>query len=338
MAGQAGRDFCIKCGKDTEYALQKEEIVKTIREKQYTFVITVARCAECKEEMSIPGLLDCNVKEIDGQYRAAEGLVSTEDIERLMKIYQLGKASFSAVLGLGEVVTDRYLAGQAPAKEHSDRIKAALSSPSLMRSRLVQSRAGLTEDTYQKALAAAGSLEKLFAISGKMLKVITCVFEGLEEVTPLMLQKLLYFIQGIYCARYQKPMFPEDCRAWVHGPVYPEVYDLFRDFKYDPIDDARFVMLNSSADALTDEEKGVIELVINTFGMYGGKTLEKITHNEEPWRNARRGYGEGSPSNEILRKESIQKYYERIEAEYGLEAEQDVMRYIQAMLAKEFRA
>lgn len=45
--------------------------------------------------MSIPGLIDKNVQEIDEQYRAMEGLVSMEDIEKLMKIYKIGKAPLS---------------------------------------------------------------------------------------------------------------------------------------------------------------------------------------------------------------------------------------------------
>lgn len=70
------RDFCIECRKETEYLLQKREVVKKIRDKQYTFGITVAVCAECGEEMSIPGLLDKNIQEIDGLYRVIEGLVT----------------------------------------------------------------------------------------------------------------------------------------------------------------------------------------------------------------------------------------------------------------------
>ena len=40
----------------------------------------------------------------------------------------------------------------------------------------------------------------------------------------------------------------------------------------------------------------MIDLVVNTFGMYGGKVLEKITHNEDPWMEARKGYGDSIPS------------------------------------------
>lgn len=55
-------------------------------------------------------------------------------------------------------------------------------------------------------MAAADSIERLFNVSDKMLRVIAYVFERLEEVTPLMLQKLLYFIQGIYSALYGRPI------------------------------------------------------------------------------------------------------------------------------------
>lgn len=79
MAEKRRRDFCIECRKETEYLLQK--------------------------------------KEIDEQYRAAEGLVSIDDIEKLMKIYKIGKAPLSLALGFGEVTIPRYLEGQIPSSE-----------------------------------------------------------------------------------------------------------------------------------------------------------------------------------------------------------------------------
>ena len=260
------RDFCTECRKETEYLLQRKDIVKDIREKDYTFGITVAICTECGAEMSIPGLIDKNVQEIDEQYRAVEELVSIEDIEKLMKIYKIGKAPLSLALGFGEVTIPRYLEGQVPSKEYSDVVKSALTSPIYMKRKLKENRDKLTDAAYRKAMAAADSIESLFSVSDKMLRVIAYIFEKLEEVTPLMLQKLLYFIQGIYSALYGKPIFEEDCRAWVHGPVYPEVYELFRDFKYNPIDDARFALLEGKVDALTDNEKRVIDLVAIPLG------------------------------------------------------------------------
>ena len=332
MTEKGRRDFCIECRKETEYLLQKKDIVKNIRDKEYTFSITVAVCVECGEEMSIPGLVDKNVREIDEQYRAVEGLVSIEDIEKLMKIYKIGKAPLSLALGFGEVTIPRYLEGQVPSKEYSDVIRAALSSPAYIKQKLTENRGKLTDAAYKKAMGAVTSLEGLFSVSEKMLGVIAYVFEKLEEVTPLMLQKLLYFTQGIHFALYGRPIFSEDCRAWVHGPVYHEVYDLFRDFKYNPIDDARFALLEGIADALTDDEKRSVELVVNTFGMYSGKVLELITHNEEPWKEARKGYGDSIPSNVLLSKERIMSYYEAVNQKYRIDTEKGLKTYINDML------
>lgn len=334
MKGKGRRDFCIECRKETEYLLQKRDVVKNIRDKEYTFGITVAVCSECGGEMSVPGLIDKNIQEMDEQYREAEGLVSIDDIEKIMKIYKIGKAPLSLALGFGEITIPRYLEGQIPSKEYSDVVRAALASPVYMKRKLMQNREKLTDAAYKKAMAAADSMERLFSVSEKMLRVIAYVFEALEEVTPLMLQKLLYFIQGIYSALYGDPIFTEDCRAWIHGPVYPEVYDLFRDFKYNPIDDARFALLEGTTDVLTDDEKKVIDLVVNTFGMYGGKVLERITHNEEPWKEARKGYGDSIPSSELLPKEHIMKYYMEVNQRYGIETEKGLMNYIQDMLKK----
>ncbi|MBR6282176.1 MAG: DUF4065 domain-containing protein [Lachnospiraceae bacterium] len=325
-------DFCIECRKQTEYMLQKKKIVKTVRDKEYTFEITVAVCSECGEEMSIPGLLDVNVQEVDAQYRAAEGLISIADIKKLMEIYKIGKAPLSLALGFGEVTIPRYLEGQIPSKEYSDIVKSALSSPSYMKQRLSENKGKLTDAAYKKAIAAVDSIDRLFSVSNQMLRVIAYIFKSLEEVTPLMLQKLLYFIQGIYSALYGEPLFVEECRAWIHGPVYPEVYELFKDFKYNPIDDVRFALFEGMENGLTAQEKRVVDLVVNTFGMYGGKTLEKITHNETPWIEARNGYEEGIPSNELLSKEQIMNYYISVSQKYDISTEQGLRLYIHDML------
>ena len=332
MAEKRRIDFCTVCRKETEYTLQKRNIKKKIKEVEYTFGITVAICDECGEEMSIPGLIDKNIQEVDEQYRAYEGIVSIGDIEKLMKIYKIGKAPLSLALGFGEITITRYLSGQIPSKEYSDIMKRALSSPTFMKEKLRENREKIAVAAYNKAMDAAIQLESLLSVSDKMLRVISYVFERLEEVTPLMLQKLLYFIQGVSYALNAKPMFTENCQAWVHGPVYPEVYDIFRDFKYNPIEDARFVIFECAEDVLTEEECRTIDLVVNTFGEYGGKVLERITHEEMPWKLARKGYTDNIPSNETITMENIEEYYTEKNAEYDFSTEKGLKKYIRDIL------
>ncbi len=332
MAEKKRIDFCTVCRKNTEYILQKQNIKKIMKDKEYTFSITAAVCNECGKEMSIPGLIDKNIQEVDEQYRTYEGIVSIDDIEKLMKLYKIGKGPLSLALGFGEVTVTRYLLGQIPSKEYSDIIRVALSSPSYMKEKLQENKDKIAPAAYNKSMDAAIQLESLFSVSDKMLRVISYVFERLEEVTPLMLQKLLYFIQGVSYALNGDPMFSENCQAWVHGPVYPDVYDMFRDFKYNPIEDARFAILDGAEDELTEDERRVIDLVVNTFGEYGGKVLERITHAEMPWKAARRGYGDQIPSNETISVESIKSYYVEKNAIYDFSAEVGLRKYIREIL------
>ena len=268
MAKEKMFDFCTECRKETSYKLRKKTVQKIIRDKPCEFEITVAICDECGEEMDIPGLLDANIRAIDEQYRHAEGIVSIDDIQKIMAIYNIGKAPLSIALGFGEITITRYLSGQMPSKEYSDIIKKALSSPAYMIKLLNENAEKMGETAYNKAMKTAEKTAGLFCVSDKMLLTISYVFEQMREITPLALQKILYFIQGIYMALFDKPLYEEDCMAWTHGPVYEDVYNLFKDFKYNPIDDNRFAIFRDRFEELDEQERKVIDLVINTFGKY----------------------------------------------------------------------
>lgn len=332
MAKERLYDFCTHCRGERSYSLKKKIVKKEIKDKIYDFEILVAVCNECGEEMSIPGLLDYNMKSIDSQYRCAEGLVSVEDINKIMEIYNIGKAPLSIALGFGEITITRYLSGQIPSKEYSDVIKKALSTPDYMIQLLNDHAEKIGNTAYKKALKAAEEISKMFCVSNKMLLTISYIFEQMKEVAPLALQKILYFIQGIYMVMFDKPLYEEDCMAWVHGPVYEKVYNLFKDFKYNPIEDNRFAIIKERFEELGDQEKMVIDLVINTFGKYSGKVLEDITHHEDPWKDSRSDYEPLQPSREIISKEQIKKYFSGIADTYGIDSEEKLNQYIQSYL------
>ena len=327
------KDFCTECRRETSYTLKKIKINQTIREKKYTFEITAAFCNECGGEMGIPGLMDYNMKEIDEQYRKAEEVITVEDIERLMKLYNIGKAPLSLALGFGEVTISRYLAGQVPSKEYSDIMLHALASATYMKELLDRNREKIGETAYKKAHIAATQMENLYvAVPVELLAVIAYIFSALHEVTPLTLQKLLYYIQGNYAAIYDKPLFDAPCEAWVHGPVYRNVYNLFRDFKYNPIDDDRFVPLKESALPLTPEAKEVVDRVLDTLGMYSGKVLESITHKEAPWLDARKGFLPDETSHAEISLDAMKAYFKNVDEKYNIRTEDGLREYIATMI------
>lgn len=333
MAGKR-KTFCMECGKETGYVLRKTPVMRIIREKEYQFNITAAYCSVCGCEVGVQGILDRNAKEIDDQFRKAEGIISTEEIGKLGKLYDLGKAPLSIALGFGEVTITRYLAGQIPSKEYSNVMKLALSDTKVMRELVERNKDKLAETAYKKAVSAINELDALFSVPSKMLMVVSYIFETLGEVTPLALQKLLYFVQGLYYSKYNIPLFENNCQAWVHGPVYAEIYRLFSNFRYDPIDDPRFELLKGKSTDLDDKEREVIDLVVNTFGLYGGKILEGITHLENPWNDAREGYSENEPSQEEISKQAIKDYFIDVRKKYDLNTVAGIMSYIHNMLSQ----
>jgi len=298
-----------------------------VRDKEYTFMITAAVCAECGSEVSVPGLADHNAQEIDKQYREEEGIVSIGDIQKLMDIYRIGKAPLSLALGFGEITVTRYLSGQIPSKEYSDIIRKALESPRYMLEKLQQNRERIGETAYQKSRKAAVELTALFSISGEMLATISYIFAHTTDVTPLALQKLLYFIQGIYLALYHKALYPEDCQAWVHGPAYESVYLLFKNFKYNPIEEPRFVMFRHRFHKLDPEALELIDNVLGSFGMYSGKVLEAITHRETPWVEARRGYLPEENSDEVITKSAMQQYFTQVAERFDIKTAEGLRAY-----------
>ena len=330
--GQARKeDFCVYCREVRPYSAVRKNIRERIRDKDYSFVITTYVCGCCHHEMSVPGVFDLNSREIDDQYRRAESIVSIEDIRDLMTIFNIGKTPLSLALGFGEITVTRYLEGQVPSKEYSDVIRRALSCPSFMKEMLLKNREKIAEPAFRKAMRAAEDLEKAFLISDKMQGAIAYIFHALDEASPLALQKLLYYIQGVYSALTGKLMFSETCEAWRHGPVYRNACNLLRDFRYSPADDSRFAVLRCKKDLLSADERHAADLVLGTFGRYGGKVLELIACKEDPWVKAREGYGPDESSGAEISNESIKEYFASVNRKYNLSSEEGLNDYISAM-------
>ena len=174
---------------------------------------------------------------------------------------------------------------------------------------------------------------KEYYISPKMKAVIAYLFEVQGEMTPLQLQKLLYYIQGLSFALNGREMFEDDCQAWVHGEVYPNVYQTFKEFSFKFIDDCFIPSLANDKETLAKDDKEVISLVSSTFGECNAKKLEKLSHYEMPWIEAREGYKENERSNKIVTKKEICNYFTDINKLYNLSTEEGVNTYIEEKIA-----
>ncbi|MGA7523209.1 MAG: type II toxin-antitoxin system antitoxin SocA domain-containing protein [Acidobacteriaceae bacterium] len=125
------------------------------------------------------------------------------------------------------------------------------------------------------------------------------------EITNLKLQKLLYYAQVWHLVFSDEPLFDAELEAWVHGPVVPRVFRRFKEYRWNAI--------TAPVDPAPDEKLiAYLGEVLNTYGCLSGSQLERLTHREGPWRDARAGVAADESSNEVITHESIKRYYKAL--------------------------
>ncbi|RZV39903.1 MAG: DUF4065 domain-containing protein [Candidatus Acidulodesulfobacterium acidiphilum] len=127
-------------------------------------------------------------------------------------------------------------------------------------------------------------------------------------LSNLKLQKLVYYAQAWYLANNDKPLFTEKFEAWVHGPVQPELYRKFKDFRWSPIN----IEVKKVPASITKDIADFLDEVAEAYFKYDGLELEIMTHNELPWQEARKGISPYEPSNEIISEKTMQIFYSRL--------------------------
>jgi len=104
--------------------------------------------------------------------------------------------------------------------------------------------------------------------------------EAGDSISNLKLQKLLYYAQGFHLAIYEKPLFPERIKAWMHGPVVPQVWHEYKDFGSNSIP----VVKVNLAD-YPEETRELLDEVYDVYGQFTASKLRDMTHQEPPWRD-----------------------------------------------------
>lgn len=127
-------------------------------------------------------------------------------------------------------------------------------------------------------------------------------------LTQLQLQKLVYFIEGIYLVYTDNELINEKVEAWQYGPVYPTMYTHYSKYNDKIIDYNDIKVKLDEMIELTQDEKlmKVISYVYDNYAYYTGGQLVDMTHEKgTPWEKV---YNKNVPNIEIP-KEKIKEYF-----------------------------
>lgn len=321
-------EFCEECYDMVEYYVEKKGMTKNIKGKEVEYIGKVAYCDECKEEIFVSEIRDYNLMKLDKAFREVEDLITVSEMELILEKYDIGKRPLSLLLGWGELTLTRYLDGDIPTRQYSDILKKVLDNPDDMEELLEKNKNKISDLAYRKSMETLKNIgaNSVFNINSidKIDHVIKYLLVNSSDITPLALQKLLYYCQSFFKIFTGEFLFSNDCEAWVHGPVYNNVYHRYKNYGYASI----FTENDDQTDInLTTLEKEVLDNVLRNFGCYSGKILEEMTHVELPWVKTRLGLDDKENSNRIIEKDLIVKYFSDVKVKYNMLNISDIKDY-----------
>lgn len=295
--------------------LVREKKVK-VRDLFITFNEKVKFNTETKEEIYDRNIEIENTTTLYDIYRSEKKMNSTKDIVAIREKYGLNQSDYSLVLGLGKVTIHRYENSMLQT-EANDSIITLSKDIKNMKKLLEINWDKISEETYKLLYERLTNLELLenhrilkntplytekknfetvsvFDVAKKLL----WIGDELQlEITPLFLQKILYFIQGISLRFYNKPAFLEKIVNWTYGPVIEDIYHKYK--IYD-----RCNISKEENISLTEGLEEIIFKVLESYGEFSPNKLVSLTHEEDPWLD--------TTQNEEITKEAILKYFKKV--------------------------
>ena len=126
-----------------------------------------------------------------------------------------------------------------------------------------------------------------------------------KTISNLKLQKILYFVQAEFLVTKNQPCFHEAIEAWDFGPVVPTIYH-----KYKIYGSASIPCVSKNAHLMfTEQDRDLIDGIIESCAKYSASTLVEITHKQAPWRDVYRPYKKAIISNESIKKFFKETWY-----------------------------
>ena len=323
--------YCNECEDLVEFEIRDEVIEEQYKGEIVRFKFRVGHCRECDCEVATD--IDYNArkskKKIEA-YKKLRGIILEEEISEILEKYDVGKEALADIAGFGKATVKRYFEGFIPSKEYSDILVEFLNDEESFYLGVEKNKDKLKMSAYNRIISRNSRLKEI--ANSKIDQVVNYIIVNLGEVTPLALEKLLAFSNGVNYAVNGKQLLSKKCQAWQHGYVYPYIYNKYKKYKFNPIDNGIKSTHGCMLSKLSKDEIKAIDMVINTFGLYSPKTLEMISHSQTPWLEKRVGYRADEAGNEIIDELSMKKFF----VDKQLNTEERIMLYIMDTLKSSY--
>lgn len=140
-----------------------------------------------------------------------------------------------------------------------------------------------------------------------------------NDLTPMKLQKLVYFAHGWHLGAIHKPLINEQVEAWRYGPVVRSIYDAAKSYGNRPVTNyLEHPFYLPQIDLVqTPDISSLLNWVWSQYGRFDGAQLSNMTHEVgSPWHKiyTQTGgnplYGTDIPQSEI--EQHFAQQYDRL--------------------------
>ncbi len=136
------------------------------------------------------------------------------------------------------------------------------------------------------------------------------------SITPMKLQKLIFFAHGWHLALAGEPLIADQVEAWQFGPVVPSIYHEFKHersgaitCKATELDLENFELVELSVPECDETARKVMDRIWEIYGGLSAKRLSDLTHLPgTPWDSAIKLWGDSTRRIPILDAD-IDKYF-----------------------------
>lgn len=248
-----------------------------------------------------------------------ENTITADEIRQILERYRIGKKPLAKLLGWGETTIIRYMDGDIPTNEYSNKLKILLDNPEFYYDLLIKRQESITNVAFRKSKKAVLSrimVSKIYAVAYYIINKCDA------EICASYIQYLLYYIQAFFLSLYDMEIFQEDYMVNSEKTPYPKIYENMRKCGINT--------LEIREGFLTNEEMDLIDSVCEAFSWYGPKAIQSLMEYEASLLKISRDRF----NNKIISKENIRLYFNDICSSYKINKVEDIYKYPDQSLAR----
>lgn len=241
-----------------------------------------------------------------------EAIITADEIKLILDTYRIGKKPLAKLLGWGETTIIRYMEGDIPTKEYSNKLKTILDDPEFYYNLLCKKKEFLTGVAFKKSKKAVLTkimTSKIYAAAYHL------VNKRGAEICASYIQYILYYTQAFSLALYDKELFQEEYGVNNDHIPYIKLYEAMRR--------CGIHTLEGGDEFLSPEEIELLDLVMDYFAWYGLKALSALSSFER----ANMKISRDKYNNKIISKEAIKTYFIDITDKYHIRSVKDIYKY-----------